>query len=845
MNDKRLTDVTTQIHVVRRGKKNIIMEDPNEDYSDLEKTREFRTTFIKNGNPVIRLNPDIKEGLSTEQVDKRIKDGLSNKYKDKNRKTYVGIICQNVFTFLNMLLFLIAFVLAAVKAPLANFFFLVVITCNLVIGIYQEIRAKIQIDKLSVIADAKANIVRNGIKYEIMAESLVLDDIMYLSNGNKISADSVIKEGVVEVNESLLTGEALPVKKKEGDILFAGSFISSGSCVAKVERVGEDSYISQLQAKVKKVKKNNSQILMALNKIIRWVSYIIIPLGLILFFIAWGREYNFSTDAEAIKAVILNTAGSMVAMIPSGLYLTTSITLFVAMINLAKGRALVRDSYSVESLARVNVLCLDKTGTITDGTMRVEDQIVYDNSLDVGTIVYNLLNSFEDCNQTALAILDRYKTDNKLEVINKLPFSSSRKMTAVEFKDEGAFVVGAPEFVLNQNDELVQSLQRYTLEGYRVLLMAKIDGIDEDHILGTPRPVASFIIKDHIREEAFDTIKWFKENNVDIKIISGDNPITVSVIAKEVGVENADKYISLEGLTLDEVSEAATKYSVFGRVAPEQKATLVQALKKAGKTVAMTGDGVNDILAMKRSDCSVAMASGSEACRNVAQLVLMDSNFACMPQIVMEGRRVINNVQAVASLFLMKTIFAIVLTASTYYPFIPMNLQILEMCVIGMPSFFLALQPNHTIVRGNFFKNVLTKTIPAAISLILTTSICMIFCDLEVGMCRSDPEILQTIAGLSLSLLGLVILVYYCLPLNRYRLIVVSLMLLASVLAIAVPMLVGFEFTGFEKYIFNLNMHEIILLVSSTIISSIIFFIGIYLFKKLNKNAEQKDEERN
>ena len=843
MNNKRGTDVTTQIRIVRKGKKNIIMEDPNEDYSDLEKTREFKTTFIKNGNPVIRLNPDIKEGLSTEDVEKRIKDGLTNKYRDKNRKTYFGIICRNVFTFLNILLFLIAFVLAAVKAPLANFFFLVVITCNLIIGIYQEIRAKIQIDKLSVMANAKADIVRSGIKYEIMADDLVLDDIMYLSNGKKICADSVIKEGVVEVNESLLTGEALPVKKKEGDILFAGSFISSGSCVAKVERVGEDSYISQLQAKVKKVKKNNSQILMALNKIIRYVSYIIIPLGLILFFIAWSRE-GFSQEGDIVQAVILNTAGSMVAMIPSGLYLTTSITLFVAMINLAKGRALVRDSYSVESLARVNVLCLDKTGTITDGTMRVEDQIIYDNSIDVGTTVYNLLNAFEDRNQTACAILEKYETTNKLEVVNKLPFSSSRKMTAVEFKNEGAFVIGAPEFVLSADDELVKNLQRYTLEGYRVLLMAKIDGIGEDTIIGTPRPIASFIIKDHIREEAFDTIKWFKENNVDIKIISGDNPLTVSVIAKEVGVENADKYISLEGLTLDQVSEAATKYSVFGRVAPEQKATLVQALKKAGKTVAMTGDGVNDILAMKRSDCSVAMASGSEACRNVAQLVLMDSNFACMPQIVMEGRRVINNVQAVASLFLMKTIFAIVLTASTFYPFIPMNLQILEMCVIGMPSFFLALQPNHNIVKGSFFRNVLTKTIPAAFSLILTTSICMIFCNLEVGMCRSDDPILQTIAGLSLSALGLVILVYYCLPLNRYRLIVVSMMLLAAVLAIAVPMLGNFEFTGFEAYIFHLNAHEIALLVSATIISALVFFLGIFLFHKLDKHLIKKENEK-
>lgn len=831
---KKINDETTQIKVVKKGKKHIIVEDLSDDYSDLEKTREFKNVFLKDNQQVIRYHPRLTEGLNSSEVEQRKKDGLTNRYKDKNQKTIIGIICKNLFTFLNILLYSIAIILFAVGAELMNCFFLVIITCNLLIGIYQEIKAKIQIDKLSVLADAKATVIRNGVRYEVFAHEIVLDDLVVLTNGRKICADSIVKEGEVEVNESLLTGESIPVKKKAGDFLFAGSFISSGSCISSVERVGANSYASQLQAKVKKVKKNESQILNTLNKIIRWISYIIIPLGIAMFFFAWSRE-GFSNDGSIIKAVILNTAGSMVAMIPSGLYLTTSITLFVAMINLSKDRALVRDSYSVESLARVNVLCLDKTGTITDGTMKVENEIIYDDQYDYSRIAFNLFNSFEDQNPTSLAILEKYNSKEKMSVIKKLPFSSSRKMTAVEFENFGCFVIGAPEFILSKDDELVKNLGGYTLHGYRVILMAKVDGIEDDKIYGKPHPIVSFVIKDHIREEAYDTIKWFKENNVDIKIISGDNPLTVSVIAKEVGVTNADQYVSLEGMTLDEVSQVALKYSVFGRVAPEQKATLVSALKKAGKTVAMTGDGVNDILAMKRSDCSVAMASGSEACRNVAQLVLMNNNFASMPKIVKEGRRVINNVQAVASLFLMKTIFAIILTLTTLYPYIPMNLQVLEFVVIGVPSFLLALQPNHNIVRGDFFKNVLSKCIPAAFSLILATLLCLVACNFKLFDCREDMT--QTMGGMSISFLGLIILTFYCYPFNLYRTIVFVGMILIGMLCIFVPPLINFEFTGFLVY--QLSLNEILVMIATIIISGIVFFIGEYISSQIIKKYEK------
>lgn len=832
MDEKKYPDETREIKVIKKGKKRIIEED-NEDYSDLEKTREFKNTFLKNGNVVIRLNPSIEKGLSSEQVNQRKKDGLSNKYKDKNQKTYVGIIVKNVFTFLNILLYLIAVVLLLTGAKIMNCFFVVIITANLAIGIFQEIRAKIKMDKLAVLSDVKSTVIRDGIIQDVNVDDLVLDDIVQLTNGNKISADSIIVEGQVEVNESLLTGESLPVKKKVGDLLFAGSFVSSGSCYSKVERVGKDSYVSQLQSKVKKVKKNNSQILKTLNQIIHYVQIIIVPLAIFEFFFKWWRDYNFINDVAAFKDIINDVCGSMVAMIPSGLYLTTSITLFVAMINLVQRKALVQDSYSVESLARVNVLCLDKTGTITDGTMRVENEIVYQNQYDTHLIAYNLMNAFEDRNATSLAILDKYKTDQKLEVINKLPFSSSRKKSAVEFKDLGTFVIGAPEFILDPNDPIVVELQKETLNGFRVILLAKVDAISDEDIIGKPTPVAAYVIKDHIRDEAYDTIKWFKENNVDIKIISGDNPLTVSVIAKQVGVDDADKYISLEGLTLEEVADAATKYSVFGRVAPEQKATLIQALKKAGKTVAMTGDGVNDILAMKRADCSIAMASGSEASRNVAQLVLIDSNFASMPKIVEEGRRVINNVQAVASLFLMKTIFAVVLTISTFYPYQPMHLMIIELVVIGIPSFLLALQPNKEIVRGNFLTNVISKCVPAGIALILSTVICLIACNVGIGNCRE--EMLCTVGGMSLSFLGLIILTYYCYPFNLYRTLVFVGMIAIGLLGIFLP--IGSEFTGYLVY--ELNVHEIILMVIAVAISCIVFFAGILISSYIVKKHEK------
>jgi cation-transporting ATPase E len=443
-----------------------------------------------------------------------------------------------------------------------------------------------------------------------------------------------------------------------------------------------------------------------------------------LFVVNWFRE-GWTTDEVVIRKIVMSVSGSMVAMIPSGLYLMVSVTLFVTMGKLAGEKSLVQDSYSVETLARVDTLCLDKTGTITDGTMVVEDEIKYGDSFDSENIIANLVNAFPDQNQTAIALDKKYKITKQYEVEKTLPFSSTRKKSAVTFKELGTFALGAPEYLLEHNHKLLKELDVYTQKGYRVVMLCKVDDITDEDIVGKVTPISAFIIKDHIRNTASSTIKWFKENGVDVKIISGDNPVTVSAIAKEVGVENAENWVSLENMSLDEVEEAAKKYTVFGRVAPEQKASLIKALKNMGRTVAMTGDGVNDILAMKQADCSIAMGSGSDASRNVAQLVLMDDNFANMPSIVKEGRRVINNVQSVASLFLMKTIFAILLTATTYYPFTTRNLILFEIIAIGLPSVLLALQPNTALVSGSFLKNVFKKCVPAGLAIVVAALVGM------------------------------------------------------------------------------------------------------------------------
>ena len=739
---------------------------------------------------VARFNSDTKHGLSKEQVEQRINENLTNKVENKNVKTYRSIFFTNIFTFFNLLCFAVAAALIAVEAW-TNLLFLVIITCNIVIGIVQEIRAKKTIEKISLVSAPTATVLRDGYKHEIPVDEVVLDDIIYFSTGKQICADCKLVEGEAEANESLLTGESVAVKKKKGDILYSGSFIASGKCTARVERVGEFNYTAKLSAKAKEYKKPKSELLKSLNIVIRCIGVIIIPLAILMY-------YNNFNELGVISDTIKKTAGSIIGMIPSGMFLLTSVALAVGVIKLAKKHTLVQDLYSIEMLARADVLCLDKTGTITDGSMKVNSVIqLKDVNHTINDIMGSMLTALEDNNQTSRALATHFGYSKEFTKSVVLPFSSARKLSAVTFKNNETYVFGAPEFVLKEkNAEVEKLVKQYASKGFRVILLASCVGaIEGDKVPLKRTPIAIIVIEDHIREDAAETIQWFKDNAVQIKIISGDNPITVSEVSKRVGVENAEKFISLEGLNEQQVIDAADKYTVFGRVSPEQKMILVKALKNKGHKVAMTGDGVNDILALKEADCSIAMASGSEATRNVSHLVLMDSNFASMPSVVAEGRRVINNIQKSSSLFLMKTLFTMFLSVfclilHTQYPFNTNQVLLLETCVIGIPAFFLSLQPNKEPIQGRFLPNLITSALPGAIIFTLNVIAMFVF-DSIVGTSGQ----FETMGSLVVTMAGFLVLFKLCKPFDIYRSCLFAGMVVVSVLVLAFMPWSFFDYT--------------------------------------------------
>ena len=809
-------------------------EDEIEEKSIFSKTLEIPKLFLEKKkksrkkdlfSQAIRYNPS-EEGLNSLQVDERQIHNLYNKHTKTLSKSYVEIFVGNIFTFFNRLLFTIGIVLLSIGSY-NNCFFLGIVTLNLIIGIVQEIKAKKAVDKLSLIKIEEVIVIRDNKHYSIPNDKLVLDDIYILKAGQEVPTDSQIIAGEVEVNESLLTGESLPIKKNKDGYLLAGSYIISGSCKARVDRIGEHNYVAQLQNKARKVKKAKSILLVSLNRIIKWISAIILPIGIASFI------KNLAVNNNYIEA-LEKTCGTLIAMIPSGLFLLISTTLTVSVLALAKKKTMVQDSYSIETLARTNILCLDKTGTITDGKMTLEKVINLSND-NIDEIIGDFLLAFDDKNVTSLALENYYKPVNKYQVIKTLPFSSKKKMSAVEFNKIGTYILGAPEFI-SKNNKILSTAEEYTKSGYRVLLFAHSnESIQDENNFNDIEEVCLFVLADHIREEAFDTINWFNNNDVEIKIISGDNPLTVSQIAKKVGVKNYDKYISLEGLSNDEVYQIASKYTIFGRVSPEQKAILIRSLKLDGNTVAMTGDGVNDILAMKQANCSIAIASGSEAARNASHLVLMDSNFASMPEVVQEGRKVINNIQMSATLFLMKTIYAILialfcLVTWTEDPFKPCHFYLLEFAVIGFPSFFLALQPNTNLVKGSFIKNVLLKSIPGGISLWFSV-ICIIILN---RMSFIEDGAMITLSSLALSIVGLIVLLFKCLPFNKYRVVLyVSMILISIIYSIF-----------FATSISELNIPELTLKNWLTLLVVVIISILLYiLISLINKKIENKYEK--
>ena len=714
-------------------------------------------------------------GLTNEQVQERIAEGKVNVNENPNTRTYKQIILENTLTFFNFLNIALLVLVLFVRSY-KNSMFMGIILINTVIGIIQEIRAKKTIDKLAILTESKTVVLREGKKWSISTEKLVLDDLIFLKTGDQVPADVKVLEGTVEVNESLLTGESDNLSKSQGDELFSGSFVTSGEACCQVIHVGKDNYASQITSEAKEFKRHNSELRNSLNAILKVISIIIVPLGAMLFY----KQYMIVGDT--LKDSVVNMVAAVLGMIPEGLVLLTSVALTLGSMVLATKKTLVQELYCIETLARVDTLCLDKTGTITEGTMKVEDVQLYDTAQttvvqhtakfdpetgepvqnvsalkpevtvsaekengqiqetvnletvsqeerqklqEIDHIMGNMMSVLHDQNATADALRKRFPSRNDLKLIHAIPFSSDRKYSGAVFEGRGTYLMGAAQFLFPEgNEELLEHCSSYAQEGYRILVLAH----SEQETKGTERPtglepLGLFLITDVIREEAPDTLAFFDSQGVDLKVISGDDPVTVSAIAKKAGLKNANHYIDATTIkTSEEMQRAVAECSVFGRVTPQQKKQMVQALQSQKHTVAMTGDGVNDVLALKEADCSIAMAAGSDAAKNIANVVLLDSNFGAMPHIVNQGRRVVNNIRSAASMFLIKTIFTVLLALITIffgeaYPFEPIQMSLISACAVGIPTFLLTQENNYNKIDHTFLRHVFMNAFPAAVTI--------------------------------------------------------------------------------------------------------------------------------
>ncbi len=658
-------------------------------------------------------------GLSSSEVKLRIKDGKVNYDTTAPSKSVKQILAENTFTLFNFINLILGVAIVLVGSY-KNLLFLGVVVCNTLISTIQEIRAKKTVDKLSVISSSKARVIRDGNKKEIHINNIVLDDLVIYELGNQVVVDSKVVEGFCEVNESFITGEAKTIYKKEGDTLLSGSFIVSGTVKAKVIHVGLDNYTSVISHDAKKVKKEiNSEIMRSLNKIVKYVSIALVPIGILLLL------RQFSIDDNTTQNAVVTVVAAVVGMIPEGLILLVSSVLAISVLRLSNYNVLVQDLYALETLARVDTLCLDKTGTITEGVMEVVDVLPLNNHMineideALSMIVFNL----DDKNPTFTAIKEKYKNISTKKALRKIPFSSDRKYSGITLKNE-SLIMGAPEFILGK--ELIKyerKIEELSKEN-RVLVLIKTDAMKDNIIPKNKEALAFILIRDKVRKEAAKTLEYFMENDVDVKVISGDSVSTVSNVARQVGLEIKGIYDARNINEDTDINLVVEENTVFGRVKPDQKKLLISALKSNGHVVAMTGDGVNDVLALKESDCGVAMNDGSDAARNVSELVLLDSNFDSMPKIVKEGRRTINNVERSATLFLSKTIYASLLALlflfiNYTYPFIPIQMTLINSLTIGIPAFILALEPNKSRVKGKFFVNVISKAIPSGITTVV------------------------------------------------------------------------------------------------------------------------------
>lgn len=824
---------------------------------------------------VKRCNPQLENGLTEAQVQERISLGAVNLPVEPPSKSKKEIVCSNIFTYFNLVFFVLA-VLLILVGSFRNLTFLPVVFANTMIGIIQELRAKKVLDNLSLLNAPQNKVLRDGKEKMISSEEIVLDDIIIFSAGNQIPVDAVVEEGEILVNESLVTGESDQISKKVGDTLLSGSFIVSGQCKAKVEKVGKDSYVSRLTIEAKAMNdKESSEMMRSLDRLVKTIGILIIPIGIILF----SQQY-FINEAS-VRDSVTGTVAAIIGMIPEGLYLLASVALVVSTMRLASQKVLVHNMKCIETLARVDVLCVDKTGTITDNTMTVkkmlplrktsseskmvqktveaendaaadtesgavfseevmeEPQFAPEEAAEMEVAVGDFAAAMATDNMTMKAIKDFFRKRSGKRPEKVFSFSSKVKYSGAIFEDN-SYVLGAPEFILReQYEEYEEQIVRYSSQGYRVLVFAKYKGVLDGGKLTAPaEPMGMILLANPVRTNAKETFAYFAEQGVEIKVISGDNPITVSEVAKEAGIKNAECYVDATTLMEeDEIRAAAIKYTVFGRVTPDQKRQLVSALKHAGHTVAMTGDGVNDILALKDADCSVAMASGSDAAAQVSQLVLLESDFSKMPSVVAEGRRVVNNIERTASLFLVKNIFSLFLSIFSIvlmanYPLEPSQISLISMFTIGIPAFIMSLEKNTERIEGHFLSNVFFKALPGGLTDFIVVSLLYLFC-MEFNVSANDVSTSSTII---LAIVGLMILYQIASPMTRSHWILWFTM--------AAGLIYCMVFVSEIFAITSISKQSLMLLLMFAIITEPTFRYLSILMRKLSKIYRQKKKKR-
>lgn len=772
--------------------------------------------------PRVSAYPEF--GLTAEQAALKTQAGQDNKAVDSPSKTVAQIVWGNILTYFNLIFFVLAVAVIAVGSY-RNLMFMVVVVVNTLIGIIQELRAKRTLDKLVLLSEPKATVVRDGVLLELPVNETVLDDIAVFGSGNQIYADGTLLEGGLQVNESLVTGESDEIMKKPGDQLISGSFVVSGECRARLERVGKESFVSKMTVEAKKSKRSKQTGMMRdLTRLLQVIGIAIIPVGIMMF----TRQTEIL--GLSVKAGVENTTAALIGMIPEGLYLLVSVALAVSVVRLSQKNTLVRDLKSIETLARVDVLCVDKTGTITENRMDVSGVVVLDPCMPPETVerlLADFTGDMPEINATMQAIKKRFGSGASRRAEKIKEFSSADKYSAVSFGAAENYALGAPEFILRgRYPEHLETVEKYASTGCRVLMLAKCSSLYSDNILESVSPIALIVLENPIRPTAKATFEYFNEQDVQIKVISGDNPVTVCAAAQNAGITNAENYIDASLLdSREKIAQAAEEYTVFGRVTPEQKRQLILALQKNGHKVAMTGDGVNDVLALKAADCGIAMASGSEVASKVSHLVMLNSDFDSMPHVVAEGRRVINNIERTASLFLVKNIFSFILaiisiSAVFAYPLTPAQLSLASMITIGIPSFFLSLEPNKSLVRGRFIANVLYRALPAA----LTDLFIIIGVVLFTAAFKLDSAEVTTIAALLITSVGLIMVWKVCRPFNRMRagLLVGLVVMFIAILAV-VPGLFSIVPIGFGS--------TLILAVFILLIPSVMWLFSVGLDK--------------